>query len=300
MALLACAFWGVSAVATQVVFETYSFPPLGLVAIRMSLAGLILYAVFRPARPKGRLAAFVMFSVVGLWLVQLAYFLTIDSSNAATATLLQFLALPIIAAYEILSSKARVTVAGVLAVVLATVGTAELVAGRSDASVALLITPVALIAGLLTAATTAYYILASKPLLKAYGSMTVTTWGLLFGSFLAIPAGSVPLSDYSIPAASGGIPELLALVAFIVVFGTLLSFLLYFKGLEKITPTEAGITAAMEPIVAAAVSFFLLHVVLTPFQYLGGILIIGAVAIIALKDRPPPSRRTGSPRPLNS
>ena len=77
------------------------------------------------------------------------------------------------------------------------------------------------------------------------------------------------------------------LVAFVVLFGTLLAFLLYFKGLERISPTEAGIAAALEPITAAVVSFFVLHVVLTPFQYLGGLLIIGAVAMIVLRGRLP-------------
>jgi drug/metabolite transporter (DMT)-like permease len=43
----------------------------------------------------------------------------------------------------------------------------------------------------------------------------------------------------------------------------------------------------MEPITAAVVSFLVLHVVLTPFQYLGGLLIIGSVAIIVLRARLP-------------
>jgi drug/metabolite transporter (DMT)-like permease len=286
-ALAGCSLWGISAVAAQFIFDSYSFPPLALVAIRMPIAGIILYVIFRPARPKTRLGAFIAFSVVGLWVVQYTYFLTIASSNAATGTLLQFLSLPMIAAYEILVSKARASAAGVVAVAMATIGTAELVAGRSNASIALLITPIALVAGLLTAASAAYYTIASKSLLRTYGSTTVTTWGLLFGSAVAIPAGSLPLSGYSVPVAAGGSFELLVLVAFVVLFGTLLAFLLYFKGLERISPTEAGIAAALEPITAAVVSFFVLHVVLTPFQYLGGLLIIGAVAMIVLRGRLP-------------
>jgi drug/metabolite transporter (DMT)-like permease len=284
-ALTACSLWGVSAVAAQFIFEAYSFPPLALVAIRMPLAGVILYVVFRPARPRARLGAFLVFSVVGLWVVQYTYFLTIASSNAATATLLQFLALPMIAAFEILASKTRATAMVLAADAVATIGTAELAAGRPNGSLALLITPLALVAGLLTAGSAAYYTIASKSLLKRYGSVTVTTWGFFFGSAVALPAGYLPLSGYAIPEAPGGPLELLALVLFVVVCGTLLSFLLYFKGLEKITPTEAGISAAMEPITAAVVSFLVLHVVLTPFQYLGGLLIIGAVAIIVFRAR---------------
>jgi drug/metabolite transporter (DMT)-like permease len=271
-------------VASQFIFQTYSFPPLALVAIRMPVAGLILYAIFRPARPKARFSAFILFSVVGLWVVQYTYLLTIASSNAATGTLFQFLSLPMIAAFEILASKARATPALVVAVAIATLGTAELVAGTSTGALALLVSPLAIAAGLISAATAAYYIIASKPLLKAYGSVTVTAWGLMVGSLVATPVGLVPLSRYALPVGSG-YGELLLLLSLVVVLGTVLSFLLYFKGLETISPTEAGIAAAMEPITAAVVSFLVLHVILTPFQYLGAALIFASVAIIIMKGR---------------
>lgn len=283
--LAGCSLWGLSAVASQFVFNTYSLPPLGLVAIRMPVAGLILFAIFRSARPRARLGAFLAFSVAGLWLVQYTYLLTIASSNAATATLFQFVSLPMIAAFEILARRTRATAVGIAAVALATLGTAELAAGASNGTLALIISPLALVAGLVSAVAAAYYTIASKSLLKVYGSMRVATWGFLFGSLFALPAGYLPLSRYSVPPAAGGTGELILLLAFILVFGTITSFLLYFKGLERISPTEAGISAAMEPITAAIVSFFVLHVVLTPFQYLGGILIIGAVAIIIVRGR---------------
>ena len=283
-ALAGCSLWGINAVVAQVVFNTYAFPPLALVAIRMPFAGLILFAVIRPRMPKTLLRQFLVFSFAGLFLAQLTYFLTIAYSNAATATFLQFLCLPMIAVYGLVTSRERLTPGLVVAILMAVAGTAELVAGRSNGSIGLIINPAALFAGLLVAGTSAFYIVASKPLLKVYGSATLTCWGLLFGSLFAVPTGYVSALGYSLPA-SGGVVELLVLALFVIVFGTLLPFALYLKGLETIGPTEAAIVSAMEPIAAAIVSFAVLHILLTPFQYLGGALIIGAVAFIVLRPK---------------
>lgn len=286
-AIAACSLWGVSAVAAQVILDNFLVPPEAVIAIRMPVAGLILYVIFRPSRPKQLLGALLFFSFCGLWLAQVTYFVSIAYSNAATGSLLSFLCLPMIATYEYLTRKARVTISGLLAVIVAMVGTVELVAGQSNGSIAFVINPIAVVAGLGAAVTSAYYIIASKRLLDAFGTVRLTTWGFLFGSIAAFPVGIPSLHGYSIPAVDGGPLVLLALVGFVVIGGSLLSFLLYFKGLEKITPTEAGIVAALEPIIAAVVSYVLLDVVLTPLQYLGGVLIVGAVAIIVLKARLP-------------
>lgn len=286
-AIAACSLWGISAVAVQVVLDNFDVPPEAVIATRMPVAGLILYAIFRPARPKELLGTFLVFAFCGLWMAQITYFVSIAYSNAATGSLLSFLCLPMIAGYEYLRGQARVTVSGLLAVAIAMIGATELVAGQANGSLALVISPIAVAGGLGAAAASAYYIIASKRLLKAFGTVRVTTWGFLFGSFAAFPVGIPSLSGYRVPAVYGGLPVLLALVCFVIVGGSLTSFLLYFKGLEHITPTEAGIISAMEPIIAAVASYFLLRVVLTPWQYFGGVLIVGAVAIIVLKARLP-------------
>lgn len=291
-AMLACSLWGFSAVAAQVIFDTYSLPPLALVAIRMPVAGALLLLFFRPRRPTARLGTFVVFSILGLWLVQYSYLLTIAASNAATGTLFQFLGLPMIAAYEVIASRTKATLATVCAVAISFAGTAELVAGSSNGSLALLVTPLALGAGLVSAATAAYYIIQSKSLIALYGSTGLTAWGLLVGSLVAVPSGLASVSRSSLTIPKGGLVELIALILFVALVGTLTTFTLYFKGLERISPTEAGIVSALEPITATIVSFFVLHVVLTPFQYLGGVLIIVGVAAIVLRPSPP-ARRPG-------
>jgi len=253
-----------------------------MVAIRMPLAGCILYLVFRPKLPHGKLQYFLVFSVLGLWAAQFTYLLAIDFSNAATGTLLQFLFLPMVAAYEIVITRTRPSPSRMVAVLLAIAGTIELVAGSSEGALRLLVTPAAAAIGVTSACAVVVFTLVSRPLVKQYGSPTVTTWGLLLGSLVAIPTGSYSVFSYALESLTSEWPQVLALIFFIAIVGTACPFFLYFKGLESATATEVGIVAAAEPITAAVASFILLHVVLTGFQYLGGALIVAAVATAAV------------------
>jgi drug/metabolite transporter (DMT)-like permease len=73
------------------------------------------------------------------------------------------------------------------------------------------------------------------------------------------------------------------LIAFVVIFGTLLAFGLTFSGVAHITSTEASIAVAVEPITATLAAFWLLHVALTIQQYIGAACILIAVVILSLE-----------------
>ena len=71
---------------------------------------------------------------------------------------------------------------------------------------------------------------------------------------------------------------------YIGIAGTLAPFGLYLYGVNFIRSTRASITATLEPIVAAVVSYAFLNEVLTPLQIFGGALVIGAVILLQLKQ----------------
>jgi drug/metabolite transporter (DMT)-like permease len=104
-----------------------------------------------------------------------------------------------------------------------------------------------LIAGI----TAAYYSLASRPLVREKGSWWLTTWGFLIGGIIIIPFGFSSLESYSIPTSAGAFWSIAALVVFVVIFGTILSFGLYMAGLQRLPATETGVAASIEPIVAS-------------------------------------------------
>jgi drug/metabolite transporter (DMT)-like permease len=266
--LLATGLWGLSGTAAQILFRD-SFPPLGLVTLRLFIASAILFPWFRPKWPAAHSRQMILFGIFGILPSQLFYFLSIDFSNVAVATLLQLLFLPIVAVYEILIHVYKLTFSHIAAITLAVLGTVLLVI--NGPTLQLRVTPLGFVFGITCAISAAYYTLASKTLSKTYGSWTVTTWGFLIAGLVSLPFGTTFLihADFTLP--------IILLILFVGFFGTLLAYGLYVRSLERLTATEAAITATNEPIVASIASYAILGVLLTPFQYLGGGLILVAM-----------------------
>jgi drug/metabolite transporter (DMT)-like permease len=167
---------------------------------------------------------------------------------------------------------------------LASVGTLLLIGFVSKNGLSILITPLGLIAGLLAATAAAYYSVASKKIVMDKGAWWLLTWGFIIGGILTSPFGIVTLFRYNVPVS----PEIQsiaiwALVAFVVIFGTMLSFGLYLSGLRHLPATEIGVVASFEPIAASVAAYVFLGNVLQPVQYLGGGIILLSVILIAAK-----------------
>ena len=109
-----------------------------------------------------------------------------------------------------------------------------------------------------------------------------------------MPFGLITLRDYVLPSSTGGILEVVFLVVFVTVFGTLLAFSLYISGLEHLAATEVGIASSSEPIMSAVASYIFLGLVLTFTQYLGGVLIILAVILVSTRSSQILDRRDDS------
>ena len=286
VSILGAGLWGFSGIAAQALFQIYKFPVLGLVAIRMIVAGLLLLFLFRPSRPTRPLLQLIALAIFGYIGSQLTYLEAIQYSNAATATLLQFLFLPIVAGYEAISGNLRWSRRWTLTMMLAGIGTVLLIGGIT---LQVLVTPLGLLFGLLAALGGAYYTLGSAPFVRDRGSWWITAWGFLIGGILTLPLGAASLASYSFPTTTSGTVMVLFLVGFVIVVGTMLAFGLYLSGLQRLSATEIGIASSAEPIVSAGAAYAFLGVVLTAPQYAGGAFILAAVLLVA-------SRRVDVPR----
>jgi len=291
-AVVGSALWGLSGTAAQALLQGYSFPVFGLVTIRMLGASLILLIVVRPRWPRPWTASFVGLALFGLLGSQVTYLEVIVYSNVTTATLLQFLFLPMVAVYEVASGELTWSARWAGLIGLAAVGTILLIGSISPQGFAIVLTPFALVFGLLSAAAGAYYSIVARRFVQTESAWWVTTWGFLLGGLVTLPYGGWTLLQYHWPS---GVPSGLllgALVLFVVVGGTILAFSLYVYGLRRLTATEAGVAASFEPIVAAAGGLAFLGVALSEIQYVGGGLIIVAVAwlggnVHARAEKPP-------------
>jgi drug/metabolite transporter (DMT)-like permease len=279
--ILGAGFWGLSGTAAQALFQVYQFPVVALVTIRTLASGLILLIIVRPVRPGKPFGPLLGLSIVGFAGSQLAYLWAIQFSNAATATLLQFLFLPIVAGYEAVKGVLRWSIRWTVSLLLAMVGTLFLVGGLPGPNFRILVTPAGVLFGLLAAVSGAYYTLASRPLVRAHGSWWVTTWGFTIGALATLPFGVESFVSYHLPLTWYGLTAVAGLVAFVIVFGTILAYGLYLAGLRRLSATEIGLASSSEPIVASGAAYLLLGVILTAVQYLGGAMIILAVVLLA-------------------
>ena len=278
LSILGAGLWGFSGIAAQGLFQLYQFPVLGLVSIRMLVAGLLLFAIIRPSLPSRPWAPLIALAIFGYVGSQLTYLEAIQYSNAATATLLQFLFLPIVACFEALTGSIQWSRRWTLTLVLAGIGTFLLIGG---AALHIVVTPLGLLFGLLAALGGAYYTLGSRSFVRDRGSWWITTWGFLIGGLLTLPFGAGSLITYSLPASTSAAVVVVFLVSFVVVFGTMLAFGLYLSGLHRLSATEIGFASSAEPIVSAGAAYIFLGVVLSGAQYLGGGLILAAVLLVA-------------------
>ena len=107
-------FWGISGTCAQYLFQSKEVDPAWLVTWRMVLAGtlLILFSIVREKKaafaiwqtPKDA-SKLLLFGILGMVAVQYTYFYSISLSNAATATILQYIGPVFVLGFYALKNK---------------------------------------------------------------------------------------------------------------------------------------------------------------------------------------------------
>lgn len=283
LVLTAAVLWGISGTVAQFLFQKNGFSPEWLVVVRLLFSGIILlaFASLKEKRnitdiwnSKSDVLSIILFSILGMLSVQYTYFAAIKSSNAATATILQYLAPVVITCFLAIRYKQLPNYKEVIAVILALLGTFLLVTHGNISRLS--ITGVALFWGLSSALALAFYTLHPQNLLKKWGSTIVVGWGMLIGgiafSFVNPPwqfQGQWSISSYFA-------------VIFIVIFGTLIAFYCYLESLKYINASETSLLASLEPLSAAVLSVIWLKVNFGLVDWIGTICIISTIIILSL------------------
>ncbi|MHA8110412.1 DMT family transporter [Lactobacillaceae bacterium Melli_B4] len=277
-------FWGASGTVTDLTLATNRVSPLWIVSIGFIISGILLltsyklinhqpiFKIWADHQFKKRLVAF---GILGMMPTQLLYFIAIQFSNAATATVLQFTGPVFIIIYLAFKNRQLPNKMDSLSVLIAVTGT-FLLATRGNLS-ALAISTLGLFFGLSAGLASAIYTLLPGKMLKNYDAKLICGWGFLLGSIPLLPfiiTTSQPHFDASFTL------ELL----FIIIIGTMLAYLFYVASIDYLSPAVSGVLASFEPLTATFLSVFFLHLRLNGFELLGIALILLMAVIQAIPE----------------
>lgn len=288
LVLFAASLWGISGTVAQYLFQQQHFSPEWLVVARLLVSGVLLLAfisvrsntnIWEIWKSRYDVLSLIIFSILGMLMVQYTYFAAIQHSNAATATVLQYLAPVLIVLFFIIRLKKLPTSIEIIAIVVALIGTFLLVTKGSLNSLA--ISNTALFWGLASALNLAFYTLYPIKLLARWGSGVVVGWGMLLGgiafSFIHPPWQFE--GELSIPAGFA--------VFFIIIFGTLIAFYCYLESLSYLTASEASLLACVEPLSAAFLSVVWLKVSFGIAEWIGTLFILSTIVLLSVIKKKP-------------
>src|SRR3954453_1080164 len=257
-----------------------------------ALIGLVLVAVVtRPSSLRLRrseLPVIVALGVVGLALVQWSYFFAIHRLEIGIALVVQFVGPILVALWARFvygeDVRARIWVALALAITGLTLIVEIWQADRPD--------PPGPAAAALAAVTYAAYILLAERGVRHRDAISLSAWGFffatLFWSLVApwwnFPAGRVDDSVSLLGHLSSSHLPTWALMAWMVVLGTIVPFALVVAALRRISATRVGITAMLEPVLAIVIAWAWLGETLDPLQVSGAAVTLAGVSL-ALSSR---------------
>lgn len=281
MVLGGASLWGASGVAVQYLFEIKHLDPTWLASVRMLIAGIIMLlfnyqgggdvsAIWKNAKYRRQI---IIFGIFGMMATQYTYYLAINSGNAATATILQYLMPVIVLLYSVWKLKRRPDQTEVLAVALAMFGTYLLITkGQWDK---LAVSEETLFWGILSAFAMAFYTVQPKELLLNYSSAIVVGWAMVIG-------GGV-LTLVRKPWPFIGIWDIYTFFALlsVIIFGTIIAFYTYLESTKYIKPAEVGALASVEPLSSVVLSVVLLNVDFGIPDSIGVACILGTVFLLS-------------------
>lgn len=281
--------FGSAMVIGKIVLE--EVPPLALVLLRVSLGGLALFVgrrFFRSVPVSGRkdLLKLALLAMLGVVVNQTFFFLGLARTSPTHATLIQQTISPMTLALSLALGRERFSKLRVAGIGIAFAGAVSLVArGGIDFSSTEFVGDAFVF---LNALSYAVFLVLSPGTMVRLGSVTVSAYMFGIATVVLLPVSlpsllATPLASVSARAWTG--------IAFIVVFPTVIAYLLNAWALARAAPSLVSAYIFLQPFIAIGLDMALRGTRLTLETVLSGALILAGVAVAAVA-----SKRTGQRR----
>jgi drug/metabolite transporter (DMT)-like permease len=250
--------------------------PGTLLLLRFTLAAAMAWAVFAAKRatlPRGRgLAMLVGMGAVGYAGQSLAYFTALTMASAGLVALLLYLFPALVALLSWLVLRHPLSRLQLLALVLALLGSLLTIGRGGDG------TAPGIALGVAAAVIYSVYILVGA---RLPASVTPTASTAVVTSSAAVVFGLLALAGgVRLPATPAGWLAVLG----VAVIGTVLAIVLFLAGLERLGAVKTSVYSTLEPAFTLALAAALLGEPITSTRLGGGLLILGAVLLLARAD----------------
>ena len=268
---------------------TSSLSALNLAQVRSTGAFIILFLlIFFRSREKLRvtkkeLPQLAFFGVIGIAAVQFLYFMAISRMHVSFALIIEFTA-PIWIVLWIKYVKKRFVPTDMwIAIFLAFIGLlfiAQVWKGRT-------LDTIGLIAAFLDAIALSIYFLMGEKLTKTRDIQSLTFFGFAFATLtwlIILPIWNFPFEVFGERINMQGIFDGFdtygwVLIAWIIIFGTIVPYLLVITGLKTLSASTSSVIGMVEPVLVGILAWWWLREAWLPLQIFGGVLVMVGIYI---------------------
>ena len=283
--LAAGIMWGFSGCCGQYILDNFNADPVYLSSYRMVFAGIILIFIGIVKSPdrmtaiwhdKKAVLRLFIYAWLGVTFNMYTYLCAIAHSNSGTATILLYIGPVLVMIFSCFTARKLPSRKEFVAIIMAVLGTFILATHGNIHTMVL--TPLGLMWGLLSAFALACYTLIPGDLPDRFGAVTVTGYGMIIGGismFIGTRAWNAPMIHD---------PKCIAAFASMVIIGTVLTFTLYLLGIKLIGPVKASMLASVEPVSATVIMVVWLKESFQFLDFVGFMCIFVTVFLLTKKE----------------
>ncbi len=279
--LLAGILWGCISIFVNAL-ASIGFGSLEIVALRVFATAIVMLLYTLISNPKSlriqlrHIPFFIGTGVVSIVLFNFCYFEAIRLTGSVSISALMLYTSPIfVMVMSAIFYKELITRGKLIALALTMVGLSFVTGLWTGGGI---VTPLALFFGLGSGFCYALYSIFGKKISTLYSGTTITTYTFLMATIAGVPLSGVTQNFHLLANL-----EAILWVVGLAIFCTIIPYLAYTKGLQKLEPSRAAVFATIEPITATLVGLVAFQESMTMEKSIGIVLILGAILMLNRK-----------------
>lgn len=280
-ASIASVMWGISGTVLQLISQNLAIPATWMLSMRTISAGIILLVIslilygkriFDVFKTWPTAISVISYAILGLMANLFTFYYAVQTGNASAATILQYLSPLFIVLGGIIFKHRRPLRSDLIAFVIALIGVVLCITRGNLHGLALPF--VSLMWGLGSGITAAFYVVLPQRASADNPPVVVLGWGTMIAGILFNLYRPFWVNPPHIST------TLVASVATVVLFGTILPFGILLHATKYAPSDVVSIMDAVQPITTSILSVIFFHLVLNWVEIIGIILVIIAVYVL--------------------